>query len=424
MRFIFFALIIIHTFAQAGALEVDYKHFVIVVPSYNNIEWAEKNLNSLCLQDYPRDKFHIFYVNDCSTDGTGEFVERYIKKHKLQDLATLINNTWNQGQMANRYRVIHELPDDAIVLECDGDDWYKTKDVLQRFNRWYQDENVWSLCTKHNFFSPGSGNGRIWPPAGCTEYNFACSRIQQNPKLTAPMIRSFYAGLFKSIPLYDLMYEGQFHPVVTDPAYMFPIMEMCRERYHVKHNVLYVRNRANPKNVTHVWSQKYREKIKKHILDKSQYKPCSSVSHNALPSYQKSIDVYYMQNSIDQNTMGSDWIGSCYDMHSIKNVHQDDLTNFVLLVRGNIDATVCKENYNEMCDKLVQTQADVFVFSAAAGGFDQAFSINVDDTIFATKKALSDADTFLMIAHKTKLTSVIDAIERNSDQELLLLCYR
>src|SRR5258708_6051747 len=49
----------------------------IVIPSYNNEKWYEKNLQTVLNQQYSN--YRILYVNDCSTDDTGNLVEQYLK---------------------------------------------------------------------------------------------------------------------------------------------------------------------------------------------------------------------------------------------------------------------------------------------------------------------------------------------------------
>ena len=60
--------------------------FVIVVPSYKNSKWYERNISSAFTQDYPEDKFRIIYTDDVSPDNTGNLVEEYIKKYKTKNI--------------------------------------------------------------------------------------------------------------------------------------------------------------------------------------------------------------------------------------------------------------------------------------------------------------------------------------------------
>ncbi|MDZ4124183.1 MAG: glycosyltransferase, partial [Hydrogenophaga sp.] len=64
------------------------KHIVVVIPSYNNVQWYKRNLLSIFLQKY--NNYSIIYTDDCSTDGTAALVEAFIKQHKQEHRTTII----------------------------------------------------------------------------------------------------------------------------------------------------------------------------------------------------------------------------------------------------------------------------------------------------------------------------------------------
>jgi glycosyltransferase involved in cell wall biosynthesis len=94
------------------------KKIAIVIPSYNNRQWYTQNLCSLCAQEY--DNFRAIYVDDCSSDQTGELVEKFIADHKLGHRIHLIRNPIRVGAMQNLYNVIHSCDDHEIVIILDG----------------------------------------------------------------------------------------------------------------------------------------------------------------------------------------------------------------------------------------------------------------------------------------------------------------
>ena len=49
------------------------KHFTIIILSYNNERWAEKNVNSAINQAY--DNYDLVYIDDASTDNTKNIVD-------------------------------------------------------------------------------------------------------------------------------------------------------------------------------------------------------------------------------------------------------------------------------------------------------------------------------------------------------------
>ncbi len=101
----------------------DPKQFTIVIPSYNNIEYYERNLESILNQDYA--DYRVYYIDDASTDGFGTgryeqtlpgilcylqglriFSQDYKQKNPilldLEDSATPFYITWMRKQVSDK----------------------------------------------------------------------------------------------------------------------------------------------------------------------------------------------------------------------------------------------------------------------------------------------------------------------------------
>lgn len=91
---------------EMGKKKPRLKHFptvTIAVPAYNEEDHILKTLKSLIALEYPKDKFDIVVVNDCSTDNTEKIVNRFIKeikkKDKYKDIRIrIINQKTNKGK--------------------------------------------------------------------------------------------------------------------------------------------------------------------------------------------------------------------------------------------------------------------------------------------------------------------------------------
>ncbi len=234
------------------------KEFEIVIPSFNNIPWVEKNLRSVCFQNYPCDKYHITYINDASTDGTGEFVADFINKNHLEKRVTLINNTVRKGALENRYRAFHNLPGERIIVECDGDDFFENENVLNELNKIYHDPEVWMLYTTTYRTFPVDKINKI---KYFTAEEIAKNSFRDFKDKPTCQLRSYYVWLFGQIKLKDLLYNGHFYPILTDPAYMIPMLEMAGPHNRYVNKVLYLRNTTNPLSVKKTWSMKFRKKV-------------------------------------------------------------------------------------------------------------------------------------------------------------------
>jgi glycosyltransferase involved in cell wall biosynthesis len=96
---------------------------VVLVTSYNNKDWCERNVNSILIQDYSN--YRVVYLDDCSLDGTADIVEGLVKKLRQESHFSLIRNQKRIGALANIYQTIHNYTkNEEIIVSLDGDDWF------------------------------------------------------------------------------------------------------------------------------------------------------------------------------------------------------------------------------------------------------------------------------------------------------------
>lgn len=228
-------------FLVLNAFAIEHKEIVVIIPSYNNIAWYERNLDSILNQAY--DNWSVIYIDDCSCDGTGNAVHKYLYDHQSTHTITLIRNEQRRGALYNLYHAIHGCADNAIIVTLDGDDWFANNRVLEHINTVYNDPNVWMTYGTYQIYPDGTlGSWHAIDQAVIDANAFRKSRW------VTSHLRTFYATLFKRIALDDLMHQGAFFQVTWDMAFMFPMLEMagCHSR-HIPH-VLYVYNQSNPIN--------------------------------------------------------------------------------------------------------------------------------------------------------------------------------
>lgn len=220
---------------------VDNKKFVIVIPSYKNESWAEKNIVSVLNQNY--EDFRIIFTDDLSPDNTFDIVQNIVNNHKNKDKCTLIKNEVRKGALENLYDMIHSCSDEEIILTVDGDDWLPDPDVLYKLNNIYQNENIWLTYGQYkNYPDNGIGVASAIPDHVIKSNNY------RQYKWCASHLRTFYSWLFKRIKKEDLMYEGKFMSMTWDLAIMFPMLEMSAGKSRYINDVLYIYNLTNPIN--------------------------------------------------------------------------------------------------------------------------------------------------------------------------------
>ncbi|MCL5437032.1 MAG: glycosyltransferase family 2 protein [Candidatus Dependentiae bacterium] len=248
--------------------DYQHKHIVVVIPSYKNKDWYQKNLDSIFMQDY--DNFDVIYIDDRSPDGTGNLVEKYIQE-KGKNNVRLIKNTERCLALKNIYNAVHACDDDDIIVCLDGDDWLSGPHVLSLVNDLYQDPQLWLT---YGQYAPDAGNGIAKSLRGCCN-EIPASVVEKNDfrafNWVSSHLRTFYAGLFKQIKKEDLQYEGKFFAMTWDLAFMFPMLEMARHNHFMfVPAVLYIYNTANSINDCKV-SLSLQEGLEKIIRARSRY---------------------------------------------------------------------------------------------------------------------------------------------------------
>lgn len=202
----------------------------IVVPSYNNEEYVDANLLSICGQSYQNKR--IIYINDASTDRTSEVAKKWL----LDGKGEVIDNQKRLYAMENLYQVIQSLPEDDIVVVVDGDDWLARSDVIDQIVKQYDEHGAmltFGRYVKYPTFEPGPIR-EAYRNLSIREEEWFLSHV-----------KTFYAKLFQKIRLNDLMIDGAFVKAASDVAMMWPMYEMAGEHVHQMDETLYVYNLEN-----------------------------------------------------------------------------------------------------------------------------------------------------------------------------------
>ena len=88
----------------------------IIISCYNVEQTIGKCIMSLYSQSYPKNKYHCYFVNDASTDKTGEILENFRGEKNI----TIIHHEKNKGLSATRNNGIIQGNSELIaLLDCD-----------------------------------------------------------------------------------------------------------------------------------------------------------------------------------------------------------------------------------------------------------------------------------------------------------------
>lgn len=209
-------------------------HFSIVIPSYNCEAWAQKNIESVLLQDYKN--YDIFYIDDCSTDLTREKVSAY-KDEKIRTYF----NSYNKGKMQNIVDINKDLDEETIIVILDGDDWLYSDDVLSYLDSIYSNNDIW--MTNGSYIIEPSGEV-VSPKLDNNYWN----GILRHKSWQFSHLGTFKKKLFDKIKLKDFMdKQGRYWATTSDQAIMWPLVEMAGPDHHFAiDKILYTYNRLNP----------------------------------------------------------------------------------------------------------------------------------------------------------------------------------
>jgi hypothetical protein len=113
----------------------------------------------------------------------------------------------------------------------------------------------------------------------CYEYSktfsedvIATNSFRKVEQLPISHLRTFYAWLFKSIMLKDMLYEGNFYSMAWDKVMMAPMIEMAAHHHYCMPEVLYVYNNSNPIN-DHKVNESLQHSLAWYVLGLPAYKP-------------------------------------------------------------------------------------------------------------------------------------------------------
>ena len=225
-------------------------HFTIIILSYNNERWVEKNVNSAINQEY--NNYTIRFVNDASSDLTGEKAVKLFEKFETNQNKSLIiqHNSENVRALQNLHSSVYCADPGSIIVALDGDDWIANRYVLQELNETYQDPSVW--ITAGSYIE--SVGGKIVRPRITEDY---WSGNIRHKDWSFSHLRTFKRELFTSIDEGDMKdHDGSFYKFTWDRVIMYPMIEMAGpDHFRPINKITYVYNRENPLAVDRVHRQ-------------------------------------------------------------------------------------------------------------------------------------------------------------------------
>lgn len=115
--------------------------YSIIIPAYNEEKNIESCIGSVLRQDYPKDKFEIYVVDDGSTDRTREICKGYEKRGKIN----LIEKE-HEGKVPSVNQVLERVESDLFCV-LDADTFFHDSDILKKIGSYFDDEDIAATLT-------------------------------------------------------------------------------------------------------------------------------------------------------------------------------------------------------------------------------------------------------------------------------------
>lgn len=250
-------------------------HFKIIVPFYNVEEWIKVCIRSIKLQNYQ--SFQCILVDDLSTDKSAEIVEQEIAGDyrfvlvRNTEKAYALKNIYDAINLSNPYK-------EDIIVTLDGDDWLANKNVLNKLNNMYIQDDCWLTYGSYAEY-PGAVRGKF---AKQIPSHVIQDNLYRNSEWCSSHLRTFKYHLWSKIKKEDLLdSSGNFYRMAWDLAFMFPMLEMAGERSRYVKDILYVYNLGNPLN-DHKVDARLQQNLEAEIRGKEKYNRISIDPSNLL----------------------------------------------------------------------------------------------------------------------------------------------
>lgn len=237
--------------------------FLIVATGYNCKPYVKKCLDSIFAQTYQN--FDIAIVSDGSTDGTAtEIYEYCTEKEHSKHYVNMNLFVDNMGACYRRYHVINnpQWADNTIVCLLGLDDEL-LPDALETIAEQYRNGKY---MTYGNWINQ---HGESLPKDFDLYFDEEthANRDYRKVKYRSTAMNTFYAKLFKQIPMQDFMLNGKWIDTTTESEVMFSCLEMCgKEKIGVVEKPIYLYNQLLPNGTQIRLGQEYKNSIYSEII--------------------------------------------------------------------------------------------------------------------------------------------------------------
>ena len=194
--------------------------FVFLIPAYNCKDTIKQTMMSMFAQSY--DDWRAVFIDDVSTDNTGEYILELAKKFGYEKRITVTRREEKYGEVRNTIEELKFIAPQEIVVRLDGGDWLTENDTLAILSEIYKDKEVdvcwtaqrWAF-TNYNI----SGNIKL--------ETYGYKTVYEHPWVSSHL-KTFRASALKKVcdkNFFDD--EGNWIMIACDQAVFLPMMHLA-----------------------------------------------------------------------------------------------------------------------------------------------------------------------------------------------------
>ena len=192
--------------------------FVFLTPAYNCKDKIKQTMMSIFSQSY--DNWRAVFVDDMSTDGTGDYIIDIAKQFGYEKRVSLVTRKEKYGEVRNTIEELKYIAPQEVVVRLDGGDWLTENDTLHFLNEIYREHKPAVCWTAQRWSYTNYGISKqmaLQPNQSVYEHPWVSSHL-----------KTFRAAALKKVNpknFYDD--DGNWIMIACDQAVFLPMMHLA-----------------------------------------------------------------------------------------------------------------------------------------------------------------------------------------------------
>lgn len=116
----------------------------IIISAYNESGVIKRRIKNIAESDYPKEKYEILFIDDCSSDNTGELAKEAFDENKIS--GRFFTNTQRKGTNRSYNLAIKEAQYEIIVT-TDANKFFRKNTLRILISRLLSDEKIAAVCS-------------------------------------------------------------------------------------------------------------------------------------------------------------------------------------------------------------------------------------------------------------------------------------